>query len=920
MIKKLFGSIIDIRKGEALLTILMFANYYLLLVTYYFLKPARDSLFLVKVDPMQLPVVFIFTALVTVPVVTLYNKASRSLKLHVLISITTGVLILNLLVLRLLIQWDDPWVYYVFYTWVSIYGALTTSQFWLMANAVYNATQAKRIFVLLGLGGIIGAFTGGEVTGFVVKNLGISTPDLLYFCIGMLVVTIILTLAIRRITPIVEQPRKSRPRKEKKETMGQIFGTIKKSKHLMLIVGIIAMTMMVASFVDYQFKVVSKESFSNTEELTTFLGHFYGRLSLVSLFLQLLFTYRFIRVLGVGGVIMFLPVALLIGSMSVLFVPGLFAVVLLRGADGSLKYSLDKTGRELLFLPVPLEIKKRIKIFIDMFVDRWFRGVAGALLLLCTMVFELSIRQLSLVVLGLVVIWLAMTFIMRKEYVNAFRKALEKRYIDLSSLDVNITDGHAIKTLMTSLASTNDREVLYALDMLKGTQDNRLSEPAASLLTHESLEIRRRAINVLHSQKDDSYLPKVRSLLSDQDPEVRRDAIAFICDNSTDDHISLLTGFLNSEDILIKSAALGCIAKYGNDEEKRLVTEDAIRDLLESEGEHGQHCRLQLARALGTINRPSLRSALQSLMNDPSKQVVRETITSLGKLGGQEHIPWLIDQTANRTYRTQARKALAAYGIEVLPTLKKYILDENVSHLIQQSIPRICGEIPHQESVDLLVELLEQVPHHIRFFIIKTLNKLRISYPDLSFAHQEITDAMMHETRSYYEVLRILRLHRNSDSPSGRLLAQALIEKQDQNLEHIFRLLGLSYPPQDIYNAYLGLTSNRNILRANATEFLDNVLSGEAKKFISPILDDIGAEYTARRGEELFKFTLETTEEALAVLIDSEDKWLKACAIFDAATINSDMLREKIERARTDNNPLIQETVALALNNQTNSD
>ena len=157
--KRFLNSLFDVRKGEVLLTLLMFANYYLILVTYYFLKPARDSLFLVKVSPEMLPLVFIITALVTAPVVTIYSRASRAMKLNRLIIVTLAIIVVNLFVLRWLIQISSDWVYYLFYTWVSIYGALTTSQFWLLANAVYDAGQAKRIFTLLGLGGIIGAFT-----------------------------------------------------------------------------------------------------------------------------------------------------------------------------------------------------------------------------------------------------------------------------------------------------------------------------------------------------------------------------------------------------------------------------------------------------------------------------------------------------------------------------------------------------------------------------------------------------------------------------------------------------------------------------------------------------------------------------------------------------------------------------------------
>lgn len=176
---------------------------------------------------------------------------------------------------------------------------MSTSQFWLFANAIYNPAQAKRLFVLLTLGGIIGAFTGGEVTSLVVKNFGIATENLLFFCIVYLTVCIFILNIIWKLTQKEREEIKVplRREKEKKERIGQMFGTIRRSRHLIFIVGIITMTMMVASFVDFQFKTVSLEAFPEKANLTSFLGKFYGRLSLVSLFFQITFTYTFLRIL-----------------------------------------------------------------------------------------------------------------------------------------------------------------------------------------------------------------------------------------------------------------------------------------------------------------------------------------------------------------------------------------------------------------------------------------------------------------------------------------------------------------------------------------------------------------------------------------------------------------------------------------------
>jgi len=485
--KRWLRSIVDVRKGEIALTLLMALYLYLLLVTYYFLKPARDSLFLVEIGPAQLPIVYMLIAVIVIPVTTLYSLASQRLKLNRLINFTTVFLIINLLLLRWLLQYTHPAVFYTFYVWVSIYGIITTSQFWLFANAMFDATQAKRLFVLFGLGGIIGAFTGGEVTSLIVVRLGVSTENLLFFCIAFLALCIVLVNIVTAVKQKedVREPARPTRRKQPKENYAELFKLVKRSKHLLLIVGIIAMTMATASFVDYQFKTVSVLSFPVKEDLTSFLGKLYGRLSLISFLFQLFLSYRFLRLFGVGGAVFLLPLGLFGGSLAMLLVPGLASAVVLFGTNGVLKYSIDKTARELLFLPVPLEIKKRTKVFIDVFVDRWFRGFAGGVLLLLVGVLHFSVRQLSIVVIAMLLVWLFMVFKMRKEYVEAFRRALERREIDPSELRVNIAEASTLNTLKTALGSSNERQIVYSLDMLHDVQDSDILGAVKPLLSHD---------------------------------------------------------------------------------------------------------------------------------------------------------------------------------------------------------------------------------------------------------------------------------------------------------------------------------------------------------------------------------------------------------------------------------------------------
>ena len=46
--------------------------------------------------------------------------------------------------------------------------------------------------------------------------------------------------------------------------------------------------------------------------------------------------------------------------------------------DTSLRYTVDKTTREILFLPLPADVKYRAKPFIDVTVDRVAKGAGRA--------------------------------------------------------------------------------------------------------------------------------------------------------------------------------------------------------------------------------------------------------------------------------------------------------------------------------------------------------------------------------------------------------------------------------------------------------------------------------------------------------------------------------------------------------------
>ena len=78
--------------------------------------------------------------------------------------------------------------------------------------------------------------------------------------------------------------------------------------------------------------------------------------------------------------------------------------------DQSLRYTVDKTTREILFLPLPSDIKLKAKSFVDVTVDRAAKA-AGALLLLVLVKpwgLNLDWQRLSYASLVMTVLWVFM--------------------------------------------------------------------------------------------------------------------------------------------------------------------------------------------------------------------------------------------------------------------------------------------------------------------------------------------------------------------------------------------------------------------------------------------------------------------------------------------------------------------------------
>lgn len=904
----------------------MFAYIFLVISCLLIVKPVRNSLFLTRFGAAQLPYVFILVAVFATLLTTFYARYSARVRLDRLIRNSLLLIISNLLIFWTLLRFDyqSTWFIYGFYIWVAIFAVVTTSQFWVLANYIFNAREAKRLFGFIGAGGISGGIFGGYLTNYLAPAIG--TENLLLVCAAFLGICLFILLTVWREQKNERQTeqRAQRRKQSGKKAQGNPFQILRNSKHIAYLTGIVGIGVIVANLVDYQFNTIAEESITDKDELTAFFGFWLSNLSIVSLGIQLFITSRILRSLGVIPSLLFLPGGILIGALAILFAPVLWAAILIKVSEGAFKQSIHKAGLELLVLPIPSDIKPQAKTFIDVFVDSIATGTGGLLLIIFTVVFGFTTANISLVILALVVIWIFLIVKIRREYVQAFRVAIEKRSIDLEDIQINVQDASLFDSLRNILGSKQPRQIRYGLDLIENVQNETFVPILTDLLHHPSADIRSAALNQLSGSSLASLKPQVEEMILDPAPEVRSSAIQFLVANTSQaqDKLEIIHQFLTHEDDRVRAAALLCASMSPDISANLDISATIDRELTQHSNTINPIIKISIARAIGLGKVQSQYHRLENLLDDNDPNVIEAASSSAGISGDQRFATHLVKLLGKPEMRKFASVGLSSYGDPVLTILQTSFSNTDTPWQVRLHLPRVIRFIGSQAAVNMLTQFLSEQNPLYRHQVIKGLTNLRKYYPTLDFDQPVIETHIRNEVDDYINTTILLhfqnemedgaqaapRIHQPDQKSAQRLLVMALSEKRLLIQEQIFRLLGLIYPQKDMYFSYLGLLSKKADLRANALEFLDNVLAPGLKKQIIPLIENQTAEALYLFAREQYEPDIPDNDACLRILLYHRDIWLRCCTLFLIAHQKLADYQTDVQAMLDDENPLVRET------------
>jgi AAA family ATP:ADP antiporter len=425
----------DVREGEGRAVAWSALYFFLLLASYYILRPVRDEMGLVG-GARDLPWLYTGTLVAMLalnpPFAWLVSRFPRSSFITYANRFFLACILLFCVLIVGAPESATVWVARSFFVWVSVFNMFVVSIFWAFMADLWRSDQGKRLFGLIGVGGTLGAILGSSVTALLVERLGTAALLLASAALLELAVRCAQRLAhaatsdgldlsfdSRETATPSESPSVARPAGYRTVSGVGRSATTRKigSKDVLRGITLITTSPYLAGICLYMFLFTLTSTFAyflqaniveaeivERQARTAFFAWIDVSVNVLTLGVQLFLTGRMIGWLGVALTLAVLPAVTVAGFSTLAAAPALWVIGVFQILRRGLNYALARPAREVLYTVVDRDAKYKAKSLIDTFVYR-FGDWLGALGFKALQLSLASVPAIALVAVPLAVVW-----------------------------------------------------------------------------------------------------------------------------------------------------------------------------------------------------------------------------------------------------------------------------------------------------------------------------------------------------------------------------------------------------------------------------------------------------------------------------------------------------------------------------------
>lgn len=451
--ERTLGIFTEVKPGEGKTAVLMFANVFLILLAYYFIKPLREGWIAVSdiegLSKMEVKAYSSFAqSIILLFVVGWYARLASRWDRATLFTRATLFCISNMLIFWFL----QPNLFFeqlplsglIYYLWVGMFGVFVVAQFWTFCADIYTEERGERMLPFIAIGATSGAASGSWIVDRLVGTGVLPIEALLLVAIAPLLVSIWL---VRKVEQREKRPAQhvapSAPVQQDDCESAPEKVSIWSGARLVLFSRFLLLAALVTLFTNWVntngenllFRVIQEtlaveaHGLGVTDErsliefirngTTAFYGNFYFWVNIVALLLQAFVASRLLKFGGFGAILLILPVIALTSYTVMALLPVLAVVKVMKIAENATDYSLNNTSRHVLWLPVSSAMKYRAKPAIDTLYVRLGDGLAAITVLVGVHLLALSTSGFFVFNVFLVLCWLVAGVLLVREHRRA---------------------------------------------------------------------------------------------------------------------------------------------------------------------------------------------------------------------------------------------------------------------------------------------------------------------------------------------------------------------------------------------------------------------------------------------------------------------------------------------------------------------
>ena len=845
----------DIKPGEHFRVLLLLSHCFFVTALIIAGKTTRDAFFLSRYDRSLLPLMFVAVAICVSGLVTVdtyiarrFGARTRLLLLHGMFGVSLVALYGNI----------SGWLVAFFYVWMEVINAWMILQFWDLAAQVLDSRQAKRLFGLIGGGGSI----AGVIVGFSVKPFvdAFGAEEMVALIAGLVFLSGGLALAAsRQIGAHARQGTRPQQRRARPKLNPYFTG----------IALVVVLSALVTTVIDYQFKIVASDIYPDEGSLLGFLGLFHAVSNVLTLFIQV-FGHGFVMSrFGVAGALLIIPILLSTGSFALLFLPGLWSVVFIKGSDQIGKFAINNSALEMLWIPVPASARNVVKPFVKGTVKLVAEGTAGLAVFVLAKI--MAVHYLSVVTIAALAWWIARVAGLRSQYREALVNAIEKRQVDSDTLSAALRDPGMSQVINGALEG-DETQQLFALEMIEGLPLSPWRANLQSLLRSGSEQVRKRILEV--AGHDPSVIPDqlLRDLISGSDA-VAADALIAAGHRRLEDAQEVFLQRIEDRDPEFKAAAAVGLLELGagHADEARSV----LRLLLESDSDSDVAAALsKLDRDYGLIDR----GRFEKLASSTTPSVREAALSYANRYPLDEFLPAVVLATTNPQCATHARLVLNRYAsAQVVRECRRVLSQHRGSREVCLGLIRTLRYYPGESSAQAIVDCIDGADTHLLQEIAGSLRTMSKGQPLSSNVASRLQKEWSPLIREAYRSNRLLCLTLQDESND---LLEDYYRRRFENAVVAFLKLRTLDQQSFPIEASIEAIRRRDAGRLSfALDLIDEVLTVDERPQILPLADSASPKERDSHGAKFYSDLPVSLDSELERSAYSENKWCSVISL-----------------------------------------